>query len=531
MFDPLQSYHRALTHLSRRQLLNAAWKLGAAAVLQPIATSRLFAQPVFGSYPFTLGVASGDPWPASVVLWTRLAPDPLNGGGMPAAKLEVGWEIARDQAFRMIEQKGVEIARPELGHSVHVEVNGLQPGREYWYRFRAGSEVSQVGRTKTAPPAGAAVDRLRFAVCGCNHYEAGYFTAFRGIADEHFDFVFHSGDYIYEDRADGGRTQAVVRQHNSQEIFTVVDYRNRYALYKSDRNLAAAHASAPFIMAWDDHEVDNDYAGSADEHDTPPEVFLLRRAAAYQAYYENMPLRRAAFPTGPDMRLYRRLQFGSLIDMSVLDTRQYRSDQACGGGVVTGCAAAADPSRTMLGTEQERWLFEHLPTVRANWTVVAQQVPMFARDASGANPQAQYSMDKWDGYTAARERVFARLKESRAPNPIVLSGDVHMHYGSDLKIDFRNPRSETIGVEFTNTSITSGSDGTDVATIWDQIRGDNPHIKYHSARRGYIACTATPATMRADFKILDRVTIPDQPIRTGGSVVVEAGRPGALLSS
>jgi alkaline phosphatase D len=158
-------------------------------------------------------------------------------------------------------------------------------------------------------------------------------------------------------------------------------------------------------------------------------------------------------------------------------------------------------------------------------------VPMFARDASGANPQAQYSMDKWDGYTADRDRVFARLKETKAPNPIVLSGDVHMHYGSDLKMDFRNPHSETIGVEFTNTSITSGSDGTDVATIWDQIRGANPHVKYHSARRGYIACTATPATMRADFKILDRVTIPDQPIRTGGSVVVEAGRPGALLSS
>ena len=162
------------------------------------------------------------------------------------------------------------------------------------------------------------------------------------------------------------------------------------------------------------------------------------------------------------MRLYRRLKFGSLMDMNVLDTRQYRSDQSCGGGVVTGCAAANDPARTILGAEQERWLFEQLPTVRAKWTVIAQQVPMFARDASGANPQAQYSMDKWDGYTANRDRVFARLKETKAPNPIVLSGDVHMHYGSDLKMDFRNPRSETIGVEFTNTSITSGSDGTDV---------------------------------------------------------------------
>jgi alkaline phosphatase D len=521
-------YTDTLRRLSRRQLLNAAWKLGAAAMLQPVTSSRVFAQPVFGTYPFTLGVASGDPWPDGVVLWTRLAPDPLNGGGMPAAKVEVGWELARDQAFRTIDQKGVAVARPELGHSVHVEVDGLQPGREYWYRFRVGSEISQVGRTKTAPAAGATVDQLRFAVCGCNHYETGFFTAFRRIADEQFDFVFHSGDYIYEDRADGGRTATVVRQHNSQELFTVVDYRNRYALYKSDRNLIAAHASAPFVTAWDDHEVDNDYAGSADEHDTPPEVFLLRRAAAYQAYYETMPLRRAAFPTGPDMRLYRRLRFGTLMDMSILDTRQYRSDQVCGGGTVTGCTAAADPARTMLGAEQERWLFEQLPTVRAQWTVLAQQVPMFSRDASGANPQAQYSMDKWDGYTADRARVFARLKETKAPNPIVLSGDVHMHYGSELKMDFRNPQSETIGAEFTNTSVTSGGDGTDVAAIWEQIRRDNPHVKYHSARRGYVACTATPAAMRAEFKILDRVSVADQPIKTGGSVVVEAGRPGLV---
>jgi alkaline phosphatase D len=530
MSEGIRFFDRALARLSRRELLNAAWKLGAAGVLQPIVSSRVIAQPVFGMYPFTLGVASGDPWPDGVVLWTRLAPRPLEGGGMPMARIEVAWEVARDAAFRTIDRKGVATARPELGHSVHVEVDGLEPARDYWYRFHAGSEVSPTGRTRTAPAAGVRVDSLRFAVCGCNHYETGYFTALRRIADEHFDFVFHTGDYIYEDRADGGRNPAVVRQHNSEEIFTVVDYRNRYALYKSDRDLKAAHASAPFIMAWDDHEVDNDYAGNAEEHDTPPEVFLLRRAAAYQAYYETMPLRRAAFPSGPDMRMYRRLKFGTLMDMSVLDTRQFRSDQACGGGVVTGCAAAADPSRTMLGAEQERWLFEQLPDVRATWTVIAQQVPTFARDASGANPQAQYSMDKWDGYTAGRTRLYRRVKETKAPNPIVLSGDVHTHYGSDLKLDFRDPRSETIGVEFTNSSITSGGDGTDVAAIWEQIRGDNPHIKYHSARRGYIACTATPSTMRADFRILDRVTIPDLPAKTGGSLVVEAGRPGAVSS-
>src|SRR6187431_1912335 len=164
----IRFYDRALARLSRRDLLKVAWWVGASAVAQPLVSTRVSSQMIFRDYPFTLGVASGDPLPDGVVLWTRLAPDPLDGGGMPAARVEVGWEIARDQGFRTIEQKGVEIARPELGHTVHVEVSGLQPGREYWYRFRAGSEVSQVGRTKTAPAADAAVDSLRFGVCGCN---------------------------------------------------------------------------------------------------------------------------------------------------------------------------------------------------------------------------------------------------------------------------------------------------------------------------------------------------------------------------
>lgn len=518
-------YDRAVARLSRRQMLKIVWALGATAVAQPVAARRVLAQPIFRTYPFTLGVASGDPLPDGVVLRTRLAPDPLEGGGMPMANVEVGWEIAPDSRFRNVAQRGTAIARPELGHSVHVEVSGLEPGREYWYRFRAGGEISQIGRTKTAPAPGAPIDRLRFAVCGCSHYETGYFTALRHIADEQFDFIFHTGDYIYETRADGGRNPGRVRQHHRHEIYTVVDYRNRYAQYKSDPDLMAAHASAPFIVTWDDHEVDNDYAGDLDENGTPQEVFLLRRAAAYQAYYETMPLGRSTIPSGPHMRLYRRLRFGNLIDLSVLDTRQYRSDQVCEVGR-TPCAEAMDRNRTMLGSEQEKWLFDSLPTVKSTWTVLGQQVPSFARDNAKATPERRFAMDKWDGYVAARERLYARLKDTKAPNPVILSGDVHVHYGSDLKLDFADPRSETIGVELTNTSITHG-DGSDVDGNWEKIKGDNPHIKYHSARRGYIACTATPATLRADFKILDRVTVPDQPARIGGSLVVEAGRRGS----
>ena len=519
-------YDRTLARMSRRELMKLGWLLGAAAIAPPVLTRRVFAKPVFDAYPFSLGVASGDPLPDGIVLWTRLAPKPLEGGGMPAASVEVDWEIARDARFQAIAQKGTSLARPELGHSVHVEVGGLEPGREYWYRFRAGDEISQIGRTRTAPPAGAAVDRLRFAVCGCNHYETGYFTAFRRIADERFDFVFHTGDYIYEGRGDGGRSDRV-RQHNGQEIYTLVDYRNRYALYKTDRDLIAAHASAPWIMSWDDHEVDNNYAGDFDENGTPPEIFVLRRAAAYQAYYETMPLRASAIPSGSHMRLYRRLQFGNLIDLSVLDTRQWRSDQACGDGSHSNCAEALDPARTMMGAEQEKWLFDNLASAKAKWTVIGQQVYSFAFDRAKADPQGRFSMDKWDGYIAARQRLYNRLVETKAPNPIVLSGDVHQHYGADLKLDFTNPRSAAIGVEFTNTAISTTGDGSDVSSTWEATRGDNPHIRYHSNRRGYIACTATPAQMRAEFKILDKVTVADLPVRVGGALVVEAGRAGS----
>lgn len=524
---PIRMYDGVVARLSRRELLKIAGALGMSALARPAAALQTFTRPIFRDYPFTLGVASGEPTPDGVVLWTRLTPEPLAGGGMPTVNIDVDWEIAADRAFTRVAQKGVAVARPELGHSVHVEVSGLEPGREYWYRFRAGREVSHVGRTKTAPAAGADVDQLRFAVCGCNHYEMGYFTGFRRIAEEQFDFVFHTGDYIYEGRADGGQNPLRVRQHQGLEIYTLVDYRNRYALYRLDPDLRAAHASAPFIVTWDDHEVDNDYAAEFDEQGTPPEVFLLRRAAAYQAYYESMPLRRRHLPSGAFMQLYRRLQFGRLLDLSVLDTRQYRSRQACGGGAKTGCAEALDSSRTILGAEQEKWLFENLGTARSTWTVIGQQVPTFARDHVKAVPNGRFSMDKWDGFVAARNRLYARLKETRAPNPVILSGDVHQHYGGDLKLDFTRPDSETIGVEFTNTALTSGGDGADVLAGWNAVRADNPHIKYHSGRRGYISCTATPRTMRADFKIFDRVTIPDQPVRVGGSLVVEAGRPGS----
>ncbi len=525
-----QPYNNLIERLSRRQLLNAAAILGTAAVAAPIFSRKTLAAPIFMDYPFQLGVASGDPQPNGVVLWTRLAPKHLDGGGMPAINVEVEWEVSPTASFASIAQKGVAIARPELGHSVHAEVTGLEPNREYFYRFRAGNEVTPTARTKTAPAAGANVDRLRYGICGCNNYEAGYFTAYRGMANENFDFIVHTGDYIYEGRDNGNRTpDTSVRRHNGQEIHTVVDYRNRYGLYKSDPDFKAAHASAPWLVTRDDHEVENNYT-VVDENDIPPAVFALRKAMAYQAYYENQPFRATAMPKGPAQLLYRRLQFGNLMDISLLDTRQYRSDQPCGDGSKTNCAAINDPNATMLGAEQEKWLFDNLATVRAKWTILSQQVPIFMRENIKAAPEGQFSMDKWDAYTVARSRLMNRLKETQAPNPVALSGDVHLAYASDLKMDYRNPNSETIGVEFTGTSISSAGDGADVSATWETIKGDNPHIKYHSARRGYTAMTATQTEMRGEFKIVDKVTVPNQPIRTDKVVIATAGKPGLQVA-
>jgi alkaline phosphatase D len=515
--------------LSRRDLLKIAWALGAAAVAPPVYAQRVARPVTFDAYPFALGVASGDPLPDAVVIWTRLAPHPLeDGGGVENRPVEVGWEVAGDDSFTRIVQTGKVIARPEVGHSIHVDVTGLEPGRDYWYRFQVADAVSAAGRTRTAPAPGAAVNQVRFGVCGCANYELGYFTPLQHIAGEHFDFVVHTGDYIYENRSNIARAASLVRHLSGDATYTLAEYRYRYAAYKLDPDLQAAHASAPFVVTFDDHEVTDNWAAEFDSRGTPPEFFLLRRAAAFQAYYEAMPLRASAFPSGASMHLHRRLQFGNLVDLQMLDTRQYRSDQACGDGNKSGCAELNDPRRTMLGAEQERWLFDNLAAARARWTVIGQQVPTFAYDSVKVNPEGRFSMDRWDGYPAARARLYTQLQQAKTPNPILLSGDVHCHFGADLKVDFTDPKSAIIGSEFTNTSITCNGDGSEVAGSWQQTHSYNPHVLYNSNRRGYIACTATPETMRADFKIVERVSVPNDPIRIGGSLVVEAGHPGAV---
>ncbi|GAA2796696.1 alkaline phosphatase D family protein [Crossiella cryophila] len=468
--------------------------------------------------PFTLGIASGDPTPDGVVLWTRLAVSPLNEdglGGMPDRVVPVHWEVAEDERFRRIARRGVAHARPEAAHTVHVEVGGLRAGREYWYRFRTGGEISPVGRTRTAP--GPEVLRTELTMCfaSCSKYEDGHFTAYRRLAEDHPDLVLHLGDYQYEYQGKAGD----IRQVLGPETTTLAGYRQRHAQYKTDPDLQLAHATAPFLVVWDDHETENNWADEVPEQPDPH--FLTRRAAAFQAYYENMPLRRGAKPNGIDLQLYRRIRWGGLVDFHMLDTRQYRDDQACGDGVRVDCAARLDPARTITGAAQERWLLDGLRGSRARWNVLGQQV-FFAGLDYTAGPQKGFHMDSWGGYVASRNKIAAGLAQTR--NGVVLTGDVHQHWAADIPVVFDEGSSRTAGVELVTTSITSGRDGSD--KVNETTLAENPHVKFNSNRRGYVRTRFTADELRADFRTLPYVTKPDAPATTAASFVVRDREPG-----
>ncbi|MDQ4129434.1 MAG: alkaline phosphatase D family protein [Actinomycetota bacterium] len=510
--------------LDRRRFLGASVGMAAALAAGACLPSRRPTSWAPGSDLFTLGVASGEPEPSGVVLWTRLAPDPLAGGGMPSQSVQVEWEVADDERFGRVVQRGIEETGPELGHSVHAEVRGLDPERWYWYRFRVGQELSPVGRTRTSPAAGRTPDRLAFAMVSCQHYEQGYYTAYRHVADEDLDLVVHLGDYIYEGASAAGQPRL---HEGDREPQTLEDYRNRYAQYRFDADLQAAHAAFPWVTTWDDHEVDNNYA--ADVPEDPPlqsrEQFLARRAAAYQAYYEMMPLRAASRPQGPDMLLYRVLRLGQLAALHVMDTRQYRTDQACGDGRRVDCREALDPSRTMIGPDQERWLLESLGQSDARWNVLAQQVFLAQLDFL-PGPGEGLSMDAWDGYPAARERLLRFIAERALANTIALTGGLHSHWVADLKENFDDPASRSLGSEFVVSSISSGGDGVDLEPQTRAILAENPHIKFYNGRRGYVVNTLTPSEWRADYRALPFVTSRGAPVTTRASFLVEAGRAG-----
>ncbi|WP_129666573.1 alkaline phosphatase D family protein [Phytoactinopolyspora endophytica] len=520
------SGHRPSSSLDRRRFLSLAGggTLAVASAIAGFSSASAWGSPRFGDNPFSLGVASGDPMPDSVVLWTRLAPDPLAAdgrGGMPDRTVPVQWQIAEDPDFRNVVRGGVERATPELGHSVHAEVSGLRADREYWYRFRAGREYSDVGRTRTAPAAAAALSSLTFAFASCQNYPDGHFTALRHLAEEDLDLVVHLGDYIYEGDAQG----SIGRGHLPEaKCFSLEDYRIRYGQYKSDPDLQACHAAFPWVVVLDDHEVDNNWASDLDGSDNS-DGFLDRRAAAFQAYYENTPLRRSSMPDGPDMRLYRRLTYGDLAQFNVVDTRQYRADQACGDGRQIDCDDRLDPSRTMLGDQQESWLLDGLAGSGATWNVMANQIFMMQADHE-AGPVQAFGMDTWDGYAGARSRLLSEVHERGVENFVVVTGDAHRSVASDLKTDFDNVDSATVGTEFLGTSISSGGNGRDMDDLGRTWLDENPHMKFHNVQRGYARCELTPDEWRTDYRVVEHVTEPGSGISTRASIYVAAGKPG-----
>ncbi|MFJ4919427.1 alkaline phosphatase D family protein [Streptomyces sp. NPDC088725] len=481
--------------------------------------------------PFTLGVASGDPRPDGVVLWTRLAPSPYEpGSGLPAQRISVRWEVASDAAFTRIVARGTADAHPEFDHSVHVDAVGLAADRVYYFRFRTGTWISPAGRTRTAPESSAKLNELRIGAVSCQAYHDGYFTAYKHLAEEELDVVFHLGDYLYEYAvtAVGGVRQYTDRRLPAlfnRETMTLEDYRLRYALYKSDPDLIAAHAAHPFIVTWDDHEVQDNYADDIPKNDVPPDEFLLRRASAYRAYWENQPLRSPQLPNGPDAQLYRRLQYGRLAQFDILDTRQYRSDQAYGDGLDLPGPESEDPSRTMTGATQERWLLDGWKNSTATWNVVPQQVNFSLRRLD-LNPVPMLSMDAWDGYPAARKRILDGVAAAGVENLMVLSGDVHVAYAYDIKQNFDDPASKTIGTEIVATSISSGRDGAEHLSTWELYTQANPHMKFYDGRRGYVTVTLGEQRARADYRTIPAVTTPGAAVSTAASFVTEVGDQG-----
>jgi alkaline phosphatase D len=445
----------------------------------------------------------------------------------PAAVL---WEVADDDGMRNVIRLGTTEAHSRWGHSVHVEIFGLEPGRPYWYRFTALGEQSPVGVARTAPAPEAKLPNMRFAFASCSNWQLGYFSAYRHMASENPDLVVFLGDYIYEYTIAGSN---VLRKHDGPTTIDLTGYRNRYALYRTDPDLQALHAAAPCLMTWDDHEVENDYANEwSAQVETTPEQFLRRRAAAYQAYYEHMPLRSSSMPQGSALRLYNRFRFGDLATFTVLDGRQYRSKQPCalrnyrGGHVAPdSCTERLDPARTYLGMEQEQWLFGAFKQSDVAWNIIAQEQLVAALRQKDPSGVWGYWTEGWDGYPAARRRMLDAIAATRVRNPVFIGGDIHSYWTTDLKADFENPSSATIATEFVGTSITSDPPPLALFLTIPQ----NPHVRYCEREyRGYVAVDLARTHMQARMQVISDRRDPKAIVSTLKRFAVESGKPGAI---
>ena len=514
-------------HKARRDLLRA---MSLATMILPL-SNHAWAQHRFDKNPFLLGVASGSPTDRSIVLWTRLIDDNLFSSGLSNSPIEVKWEIAKDRQFTQIIQSGLSLAVPALAYSVHAEVNQLPANQWFFYRFQVGGQMSAVGRTRTLPAPSQVVEQLKLAYASCQHYEHGYFTAYQFMRTEDVDLLMFLGDYIYE----YGPGRKGVRTHDSGPLISLDDYRKRYVLYKKDQNLQAMHATCPWLMTWDDHEVQNDYAGLNPGKSGPyVSDFPARRAAAYQAYYEHMPLKSSVLiegieglMRGAEMRIYGDFQFGKLANITMLDDRQYRDPNICspnaqGSAIIDpkSCPELKAPERSILGGEQEKWLINKLKNSNQSiWNVIGQPT-LYAQRYFPSNDQLLIWNDGWDGFPAARQRLNQALIQNQVKNVVLFGGDVHENWVSYIKADYDKQDSAILGVEFCGTSLTSIGEG---AKYIDARLSKNPHFIFAEAtKKGYGIAEFTPKALTVSLRVLTNAQNEDASIETLAKFVVQS---------
>ncbi len=514
---------------TRRDVIVGATSLGLGLTLAPrLALSA-------PEQPFSLGVASGEPWPDNVVLWTRLVRDgQAPDGGMGAQPVEVTWEVARDEHMKDVVRSGVTLAMADVAHSVHVEVGGLEPARWYWYRFQALGVQSPIGRTRTAPAPGASISSVSFAAACCQYWMYGNWAAYRRIVEEKIDFILHLGDYIYESpSSSAAAVKQVVREVPFGVPKTLSDYRRVHAHYKTDPAIQAAHGALPWIMTWDDHEVENDYTAGSTEFRLPRFELLQQRAAAYQAYWEHMPLRLAQRPLGPNAIMYRRFAYGDLVDLVMLDERQYRSSLPCPPAppardrsrrvAVEDCADILDPKRSMLGMDQERWLAKTLAEpARARWSVIGQQMVFAPHYTKSKDDKLVVITDGWDGYAAAHQRVLDMIAARPNRDTLVIGGDIHAFIAADVPSKRADVSSPAIATHVVVGPLSSRLGDHERLASSMPI---NPHVKFADARRhGYTRCTIERGRSLFEFRALDDVKDPNSGIATLAGFETEWGK-------
>lgn len=472
--------------------------------------------------PFQLGVASGDPDAQSVVLWTRLVVDPLaeDGlGGISDDGHELVWEVADDADFAALVATDTFKTEAEIAHSVHVVVEELSPDSWYHYRFRIGSFTSPVGRTRTAPTDGTDLQTMNIAFASCQERQAGFYTAYTAMAADDLDLVLHLGDYIYENPGGEGERFAP-----GTLAGTLASFRAQYGAYKRDAHLQAAHALCPWLLTWDDHEVENNYAALTSGTDKTDDAFAQRRQAAYQAYWEHQPLR-AARPTGDALEMYRSARFGTLAEFFVLDGRQFRTDQPCEDRIIAPipeCPDIDDDSNDMLGSEQETWLLDGLAESECTWKILCNQTVMSPLRIG----DVVLNLDQWDGYPQARQRLLSGIVDRDVSNVVVLTGDIHSAGAGNLTVDV-DGEDRIAAHEFVGTSITSPGLSGLVPNAADVITTDTLGIDYlNVVDHGYGRCRITADAFDTDFVMVSTVDEPEATTRIDAKLTVKAGTPG-----